>query len=194
MDLDGFTTAAEAAAPPGATTHGPAAEALLEGAEYDAETGDAAGASKAAAAAARVRPQNPSNWGAMSGTQQKCCGTSSGTSIGSSSGSTVARICDSKQHARLSRPAAQATAAGAMDLDGFTTAAEAVAPPGATTHGPAAEALLKGAEYDAETKDVAEASKAAAAAARVRPPRPSNWGDMSRSQRQNWKLRGGRPQ
>ena len=31
-------------------------------------------------------------------------------------------------------------------LDGFTTAAGAVAPPGATTRGPAAEALLEGAE------------------------------------------------
>ena len=28
-------------------------------------------------------------------------------------------------------------------------------------------------------------------AARVRPPRPSNWGDMSRRQRQQWKLSGG---
>ena len=40
-----------------------------------------------------------------------------------------------------------------------------VAPPGATTHGPAAEALIEGAEYDAETEDAAEASEAAAAAA-----------------------------
>ena len=55
----------------------------------------------------------------------------------------------------------------------------------ATTQGPAAEALLEGAEYDAETEDGAEASEeAVAAAARVWPPRPSNWGDMSRRQRQ----------
>ena len=32
----------------------------------------------------------------------------------------------------------------------------------------------------------------AAEAAGVRPPRPSNWGDMSRRQRQHWKLRSGR--
>ena len=38
MNLDGLSTVAEAAASPGAATHGPAAEALLEGAEYDAET------------------------------------------------------------------------------------------------------------------------------------------------------------
>jgi len=60
--------------------------------------------------------------------------------------------------------------------------------PLATTHGPAVEAFLERAEYDAETEDAAEASEAAAAAAaRVRLPRPSNWGDMSRKQRQNWK-------
>ena len=42
---DGLSTAAGAAASPGATTHGPAAEALLDEVEYDAETIDAAGAS-----------------------------------------------------------------------------------------------------------------------------------------------------
>jgi len=42
--------------------------------------------------------------------------------------------------------------------------------------GPAAEALLEGAEYDAETGDAAEASEAAAVTtARVRPPRPTDW-------------------
>jgi len=40
--MKGISTAAGAAASPGATTHRPAVEALLEGAEHDAETGDAA--------------------------------------------------------------------------------------------------------------------------------------------------------
>ena len=78
----------------------------------------------------------------------------------------------------------------AIDLDGLSTAAGAAAPPLAPTHGPAAETLHEGAEYDAKTGDAAEASEAAAAAG-VRPPRPSNWGDMSRRQRQHWKLRSG---
>ena len=57
--------------PPPAPTHGPAAEALLEGAGYDTETEDAAGASEAAAAAAaRVRPPRPSNWGTMTKNQK----------------------------------------------------------------------------------------------------------------------------
>ena len=74
-----------------------------------------------------------------------------------------------------------------MNLDGLSTAAGAAPSPGATTHGPAAEALLKGAEYDAETEDSAGASEAAAAAvARVRPPRPSNWGAMTKKQKKNW--------
>ena len=55
-----------------------------------------------------------------------------------------------------------------MDLDGF------IPPLLAPTHGPAAETLHEGAEYDAETGDAAEAPEAAAAAG-VRPPRPSNW-------------------
>ena len=74
-------------------------------------------------------------------------GSSSGSSTGngskSSTGSTVAHEGDSAQHTRPSRPTAQATAGEAMDLDGITTAAGAVAPPGANTHGPAAEALLE---------------------------------------------------
>jgi len=56
--------------------------------------------------------------------------------------------------------------------------------PGATTHVPAAEALLEGVEFDAETGDAAEASEAAAAvAARLRPPRPADWGFMNRYER-----------
>ena len=93
------------------------------------------------------------------------------SSSGSSSGIMAAHEGDSNQHARLSRPPAQATAGKAMDLDGFSTAAGAVASPGATMHGPAAEALLEGAKYGAETEDVAGSSDAAAAA-RMRPPRP----------------------
>ena len=42
-------------------------------------------------------------------------------------------------------------------------------------YGPAAEALLKGAEYGAETEDAAGSSDAAAAAG-VRPPRLVDWG------------------
>jgi len=45
----------------------------------------------------------------------------------------------------------------------------------------AAEALLEGAEYDAETEDVAGALEAAAAL--VRPPRPTNWGAMTKKQK-----------
>jgi len=70
-----------------------------------------------------------------------------------------------------------------MDLDGLYTAASTAVPLRATTHGPAAETLLDGAEYDAETEDAAGASEAAAA--RVRPPRPSNWGAMTQSQKKN---------
>ena len=51
VDLDGLSTAAGAAVPPGASTHGPAAEAVLEGAEYDAGTGDAGKTPEAAVAA-----------------------------------------------------------------------------------------------------------------------------------------------
>jgi len=40
-----------------------------------------------------------------------------------------------------------------MNLDGLSTAAGAAAAPLATTHGPAAEAFHKGAEYDADTRD-----------------------------------------
>ena len=45
-----------------ATTYGPAAEAILEVAEYDAETEDVAGSSDAAAAG--MRPSRPVNWAA----------------------------------------------------------------------------------------------------------------------------------
>jgi len=58
-----------------------------------------------------------------------------------------------------------------------------------TTHGP-------GAEYDAETEDLAESPEVPAApaapAARVRPPRPADWDTMVRCQRKNRKQQGGR--
>ena len=50
---------------PGATTHVPAAEAILDGAEYEAETEHAAGASEALAA--RVRPPGLVDWGTEGG-------------------------------------------------------------------------------------------------------------------------------
>ena len=70
MDLDGISTAAAAAAPPRETTHGQATEALHEGAEYEAETGNAAETPKAAAVA-RVRPPSPSNRGSMTRGQRQ---------------------------------------------------------------------------------------------------------------------------
>jgi len=48
-----------------------------------------------------------------------------------------------------------------------------------TAHGPAAEEFLEGAECDAETENAAGFSEEAAAAAGVRPPRPSNWDKSS---------------
>jgi len=60
------------------------------------------------------------------------------------------------------------------------------APP-ATTHGPAAKVLNEGAECDVDMGDAAEAPEATAAAAGgVWPPRPRNWGLMTRGQRWNW--------
>ena len=112
-------------------------------------------------------------------------GDGTGSSNGGSSGYTLAHESGSKQHARSSGAAAEATAGEAMDLDGFSTAAGAAAPPLAPTHGPAAETLHEGAEYDTETGGAAEASEAAAAAG-VRPPRPSNWGTMTKAQKMHW--------
>ena len=53
-------------------------------------------------------------------------------------------------------------------------------------HGPAAEALLEGAEYCAETEDVA-GSLDVAAAAEMQPPRPVDWGAMTKAQRETWR-------
>ena len=82
------------------------------------------------------------------------------------------------------------------NLDGFTTAVGAVALPGATTRGPAEEAPLEEAECGAEAGDAVEAPETAvavaAAAARVRPPRPSNWGAMTKDQKRHWCKRGGK--
>ena len=88
---------------------------------------------------------------------------------------------NSKQHARSLWPAAEATAGGRMDLDGLSAAAGAAASPGAAMYGPAAEALLEGAEYVAETKDVMGSSDAAAAAG-VRPPRLVDLGAEDRAE------------
>jgi len=52
-------------------------------------------------------------------------------------------------------------------------------------HGPAAEALLEGTKYDAETEDMAGSSEAAAAAG-VRPPRPNNRSAPTKKQKKNW--------
>ena len=101
---------------------------------------------------------------------------------------------DSKQHARSFRPAAEATAGEAIDLDDLSTAAGAAPPPLAPTHGSAAETLHEGAEHDAETGNaVAAAAEApvAADALGVRPPKPSYWGAMSGNQRKNWHMREG---
>jgi len=91
MDLDGLCTAAGAAAPSGAPTHGPAADDLLEGAEYDTETEDAAGASEVAARGGASAAAKTSGLGSGSSS-----GSSSGNSSGSSGGSTVAYEGDSK--------------------------------------------------------------------------------------------------
>ena len=86
---------------------------------------------------------------------------------------------------RSSRRAAETTAGEAMDLDGLSTAAGAAASPSATTHGPAAEELLEGAEFDPVTKDMAWPSEAAAAA-QVLPPRPADLGAMTKAQQESW--------
>jgi len=79
-----------------------------------------------------------------------------------------------KQQKQSSRPAAQATAGGAMDLVSLSTAAGAATSTGAAMYGPAAGELLEEAEYDAETEDVAGSSDVAAAAG-MGPPRPVDW-------------------
>jgi len=72
IDLDGISTAAGAAASPGATTHGPSVEVLCEGAQCNVDMGNAAEAQAAtAAAAAGVRPPKSSNWSAMSKMQKR---------------------------------------------------------------------------------------------------------------------------
>ena len=157
--------------------------------------GAAAGAGAGAGAGARMGSGSNNGSGSKNDS-----GSSSGSSSGSNNGSTVAHEGDSKQHARSSRPEAEATAGEAMDLDGISTAAGPAAPPGATTHGPAAEALqlqtaVEGAEYDAETEDGAEVSEApvaATAAVGIRPPRPADWGTLTRVQKANGKKHGGK--
>ena len=73
-------------------------------------------------------------------------------------------------------PASEAAAAVA----GGAAEDEPGAPP-AALHGPAAEVLYEGAEFDVDMGNAAEALAAtAAAAARVRLPRPANWGTTTR--------------
>ena len=118
-------------------------------------------------------------------------GSGDGTAIsnGSSSGYTLAHEGGSKQHARSSVAAAEAVACVAMDLDGLSTTAGAAAPPLAPTHGPAAVFLHEGAQYDKETED---AAPEAAAAARVRPLRPSSWVAMTKVKKRHWYKQGGK--
>jgi len=86
----------------------------------------------------------------------------------------VAQEGNSKLHIRSSWPAAEVTAGETVDLDGLS-AAGAAASPGAAMYGQPTEVLLEGAEYGAETEDVAGSSDAAAAAG-VRPQRLVDWG------------------
>jgi len=65
--------------------------------------------------------------------------------------------------------------------------------PLATTHGPSAEVLYEGEECDVDIGNAAEPLEAtAAAAAGVRPPRPSNWSTMTKDQKRRWCKRGGK--
>ena len=96
---------------PGETSHGPAAEALLEGAEYDAETEDVAGSSEAAAA---EQQKQHKNW------------------------VTTQRSNDESPAEVLEKSGGFAW--GSHDR-------------------PAAEVLLEGEEYGAETEDVAGSSR-----------------------------------
>jgi len=137
--------------------HRPAAEALLEGAEYGIETEEVAGSSDAAAAAAGMRPPRPADW-------------------------TAAGAAGALKNGQMSNASAEAaaTVAGGAAEDGLGA-------PLATTHGPPAKILNEGAGCNADIGNAAEAPVAAAAAAvRVRPPRPANWGTMTRVQRRKW--------
>jgi len=135
--------------------HGPAAEALPEGAEYGAETGDVAGSSDAAAAAG-MRPPRPVDWAAAG----------------------AAGAAEDGQMGNASAEAAMTAAAGAAE--------DRPGAPLAITHGPAAEVLYEGAECDVYMRNAAKAPVAAAAAG-MRPPRPSNWGSMTKHQKKTWR-------
>jgi len=75
-----------------------------------------------------------------------------------------------------------------MDLDGLSTTAGAAAPTGPNMHKPPTDKVKEGAEYDTKTEDATGASEsAAAAAARVRPPRPADWVAMTKAQRESWR-------
>ena len=76
------------------------------------------------------------------------------------------------------------TAASGAAEDGPGAVEDGPGAPPVTTHGPAAEVLYEGAECDVDMGNAAGASATtAAAAARVRPPRPVNWSTMTRGQR-----------
>jgi len=79
--------------------HGPAVEALLEGAEYGTETEDVAGSSDAAAAA-RTRPPRPVDWAA-------------------------ARAAGAAEDGQMGNASAAAAAAGEATATGAKVAAEA---------------------------------------------------------------------
>ena len=78
-------------------------------------------------------------------------GGSSGSSSGSSNGITVAHDGRQQKQQRARQ----------WILMVYIRETGAAAPSGAAMHGPAAEALLEGAEYDAEAEYAAEASEAA---------------------------------
>ena len=97
----------------------------------------------------------------------------------------AARAAEDWQFGNASAEAAM-TAAGGVAEDGPGA-------PLAITHGPAAEVLYEGTEYDVDMGNAAEASEAtAAAAAGVRPTLPQEeWDKMPRSQqRKSWMMRG----
>ena len=99
----------------------------------------------------------------------------------------AAGAADDGQMGNASAEAAM-TAAGGVAEDGPGA-------PLAITHGPAAEVLYEGTEYDVDMGNAAEASEATAAAAvGVRPTLPrEEWDKMPRSQqRKSWMMRGGR--
>ena len=79
---------------------------------------------------------------------------------------------------KIENPHAKSSEAAAAAAGGAAEDGPRALP--ATTHGPAAELLYEGEECDV---DMGAALAATAAAAAGVPPRPSNWGTMTRAQR-----------